>query len=240
MSFFSQAQPPASLSPHSVGTDAELPPGLSVARPGTPLSSASAPISRAGTRCLPSTGVGGSPLPFGSPSVGVVAATGSWSATKAPEGTAKTNGVSDRPVTALRAAGWGRGAGSLSPQPERCWAASRRGAVLGELLVPRCPGGLPAARPGRRARPRPVRRGCPGAGAALRRSGSRAPAWHGSACRGHGGAAPLASPARGQESPAQARLPLPRSPRPAAPGPSCPVGSSPGRPLQARAQRHSV
>lgn len=69
-------------------------------------------------------------------------------------------------------------------------------------------------------------RGCPGAGAELRQSGPRAPAWHGSAGRGHGGAAPLASPARGQESPAQARLPLPRSPRPAAPGPPCPGQAS--------------
>lgn len=158
-----------------------------------------------------------------------------------------TNGVSDCSLrscsSALRAAGWGRGAGSLSPQlADRCWhpgqalcseRCSRRAAQPG------CP--APAAQPGPRARPRPrPRRGCPGREPGSGRAGRGLQPGTAALAGGTAGPPRWLCPLEGKRALQKRGCPCPppparraRPPLPRRGQRRGPVGSSPGRPLQA-------
>ncbi|XP_041271954.1 translation initiation factor IF-2-like [Onychostruthus taczanowskii] len=138
--------------------------------------------------------------------------------------------------SALRAAGWVRGSGSLSPQlTERCCrhpgqALSSERCSL-RAAQPGCP--APAAQPGLRARPRPVRprcrsrapglsRGEPASGRAGRglRPGTAAPAG------GTAGPPRWLRPLEGKRAPHKRGCPCPAAPGPLRPARPAPAGSA--------------
>lgn len=226
MPSLSQTRPPASLPPHSAvgwcrAASRSLRAQHSLVRSDCSLLQQQ----RAHDAC-PAAGVHGPVLHFGSPSIAVVSHQTGWR-NRNDEWclwllitvllvSSSCCWLGPWRRVALPAAGW----------PV---LASWTGALLGALLPPRCPARLPGSRSTARPQgtaPAPAPAGLSRAGAGLRQSGPRAPAWHGSAGRGHGGAAPLALPARGQESPAEARLPLPTAPGPPRPAPPTPAGSA--------------
>ncbi|XP_072786940.1 uncharacterized protein [Taeniopygia guttata] len=198
----------------------------------------------------PAAGVDSPVLPFGSPSVAVFAAMGSRSATKPAEGIAKTNGISGCPITVLFVSSsccWlGPWRWSLSPQlAERRWT----GALLGALLLPRCPARLPGSRstarpqgtaPARARAAGAVRRGCPGREPGSGRAGRGLRPGTAALAGGTAGPPRWLRPLEGKRAPHKRGCPCPqplaRRARPPLPrrGQRCgPVGSSPGWPLQA-------